>query len=91
MKGERSNDCLVNDHHVKVARGRDSTDVPPNKGVYRRGSEESILVRVETRALERLPPLSWQEQLRPLDVPLTAMRRGARWLNEDAEQGQQQQ
>jgi len=86
-----TNDCLVNDHHVKVACGRDFTDVPPNKGVHRGGGEETILVRVETRALERLPPLSWQEQLRPLDVPLTTIRRGARPPDDDAEQGQQQQ
>ena len=86
-----TNDCLVNDHHVKVACGRDFTDVPPNKGVYRGRGEETILVRVETRALERLPPLSWQEQLRPLDVPLTTIRRGTRPLDEDEEQGQQQQ
>ena len=86
-----TNDCLVHDYHIKVACGRDFTDVPPNKGVYRGLGEETILVGVETRALERLPPLSWQEQLRPLDVPLTAIRRGARQPDEDAEQSQQQQ
>jgi len=39
--------------------------------------------------LDRLPSLSWQEQLRPLDVPLTAMRRSARKVSEDEEQTQQ--
>jgi transglutaminase-like putative cysteine protease len=86
-----TNDCLVNNYHVKVACGRDFTDVPPNKGVYRGSGEETILVRVETRALERLPPLSWQEQLRPLDVPLTAIRRSMRRQDEDGEQVQQVQ
>jgi transglutaminase-like putative cysteine protease len=86
-----TNDCLVTDHHVKVASGRDFTDVPPNKGVYRGGGEETILVRVQTRALERLPPLWWQEQLRPLDVPLTAIGRGVHTLAENGEHGQEQQ
>ena len=69
-----TNNQVVNDHFVKVAVGRDFTDVPPNKGVYRGRSVESIFVRVETRQLERLPSLSWQEQLPPLQVPLTAIR-----------------
>jgi hypothetical protein len=34
--------------------------------------------------------LSWQEQLRPLDVPLTAMRRSARRSSEAEEQTPQQ-
>jgi transglutaminase-like putative cysteine protease len=86
-----TNDCLVNDHFIKVACGRDFTDVPPNKGVYRGKGEETILVRVETRALERMPPLTWQEQLRPLDVPLTALRQSAGRQEEIEDQSQQQQ
>jgi len=68
-----TNDCVIQDHFVKVAVGRDFSDVPPNKGVYRGRGEESISVRVESRALERLPSLSWQHQLPPFDVPLTAI------------------
>ncbi len=68
-----TNDCVIQDHFVKVAVGRDFSDVPPNKGVYRGRGEESISVRVESRALDRLPSLSWQHQLPPLDVPLTAI------------------
>jgi transglutaminase-like putative cysteine protease len=30
-----TNDCPVTEHFIKVAVGRDFTDVPPNKGVYR--------------------------------------------------------
>jgi transglutaminase-like putative cysteine protease len=86
-----TNDCAVDGRFIKVAVGRDFTDVPPNRGVFRGGSRESILVRVETRQLERLPSLSWQEQLPPLDAPLTAIlspRRGERF---DEESDQQQQ
>jgi transglutaminase-like putative cysteine protease len=87
-----TNGRVVNDHFVKVAVGRDFTDVPPNRGVYRGQGQEKISVRVSTRALERLPSLSWQEQLPALDVPLTAIvppRRGAGSYEEDAEQQQQ--
>jgi transglutaminase-like putative cysteine protease len=87
-----TNDCFVNEHFVKVATGRDFTDVPPNRGVYRGRAEEAVFVRVETRQLERVPSLSWQEQLPPLDVPLTAIvspRREGR--ADEAEEDQQQQ
>src|SRR5262249_41211638 len=86
-----TNDCVVNEHFIKVAVGRDFTDVPPNKGVYRGQAEESIFVRVETRSLERLPSLSWQEQLPPLNVPLTAIVQPGRQPQEDEESQQQQQ
>lgn len=68
-----TNNRIVDDHFVRVAVGRDFTDVPPNKGVYRGRGEEIISVRVETRSLERLPSLSWQEQLPPLNVPLISL------------------
>ena len=65
-----TNDQLVDERFVKVAIGRDFTDVPPNRGVCRTRGREAISVRVETRELTRLPSLSWQEQLPPLNVPL---------------------
>jgi transglutaminase-like putative cysteine protease len=68
-----TNDRLVSEEFIKVAVGRDFTDVPPNKGVYRGRARETIQVRVETRALDYLPSRSWQEQLPPLNVPLTAI------------------
>jgi transglutaminase-like putative cysteine protease len=88
-----TNDCVVHDHFVKVAVGRDFTDVPPNKGVYRGRGEEAISVRVESRALERMPSLSWQQQLPALNIPLTAVagRRGFSPGHPDEESQQQQQ
>ncbi len=86
-----TNDQLVDDHFVKVAIGRDFTDVPPNKGVYRTTGRESISVRVETRELARLPSLSWQEQLPPLNVPLQAIlvrTQGPASVEEEAQQQQ---
>jgi transglutaminase-like putative cysteine protease len=67
-----TNDQVVDDRFIRVAVGRDFTDVPPNKGIYRGLAVENMYVRVETRLLERLPSLSWQEELPPLHVPLTA-------------------
>lgn len=86
-----TNDCVINDHFIKVGIGRDFTDVPPNKGVFRGPASESISVRVETRSLERLPSLSWQEQLRPLNVPLIPIvLRKQGYLRVDEESQQQQ-
>jgi transglutaminase-like putative cysteine protease len=86
-----TNDCTAGESHVKVAIGRDFSDVPPNKGIYRGQGQESISARVETRQLDRLPPLSWEEQLPPLAVPLTALRPFRRPHPGPDEQQQQQQ
>ena len=89
-----TNDQLVDERFVKVAIGRDFTDVPPNKGLFRGKALQSISVRVETRVLESLPSVSWQDQLPPLQTPLTAIispRRGEVLEQEDILQEQQQQ
>jgi transglutaminase-like putative cysteine protease len=86
-----TNNCPANEHFVKVAIGRDFTDVPPNRGAYRGRAQESIFVRVETRLLERVPSLSWQDQLPPLDVPLTAIVSPRHESRTDDEADQQQQ
>jgi hypothetical protein len=51
--------------------------VPPNKGTYRGAGDEKIQVRVATRTLDRLPSLSWHDQLAPLDAPVHAVVRAA--------------
>lgn len=89
-----TNDALVGEAFVKVAIGRDFTDVPPNKGVYRGKATEAISVRVETRTLVALPSLSWQEQLPELQTPLTAIvggRNGLALVSDDEASQQQQQ
>jgi transglutaminase-like putative cysteine protease len=86
-----TNNCFVNDHFVKVATGRDFTDVPPNRGVYRGRAQESIFVRVETREMGRVPSLSWQEQLPPLNVPRTAIVCPPRGRGDEEGDQQQQQ
>jgi hypothetical protein len=85
-----TNDRVVDERFVKVAVGRDFTDVPPNKGIYRGLAEQSISVRVESRQLDHLPSLSWQEQLPPLNVPLTAIRGPVRCNTRPDVESQQQ-
>jgi transglutaminase-like putative cysteine protease len=86
-----TNGCQVNDRFVRVAVGRDYTDVPPNKGTHRGQARETISVRVATRELARLPSLSWQDQLPPLDVPLTSLIRRKLRIDPDEQAIQQQQ
>lgn len=85
-----TNGCPVTEQFVKVAIGRDYTDVPPNKGIHRGGGTETISVRVASRLLDRLPANTWQEQLPPLDAPNIAIARG-RLADQSDEQGIQQQ
>ena len=86
-----TNDREVDGHFVKVATGRDFTDVPPNKGVYRGKADEQIFVRVETRELDRLPSLAWQETLPTFEIPLTAINSGGRYRVDDVDPQHQQQ
>jgi transglutaminase-like putative cysteine protease len=86
-----TNDLAIDEHFIKVAIGRDFSDVPPNKGLYRGRAFEKISVRVETRQLERLPSLSWQEMLPPLSTPLTAIVSRQRVDEEDEDSQIQQQ
>jgi transglutaminase-like putative cysteine protease len=89
-----TNDQLADELFVKVAIGRDFTDVPPNKGLFKGKAAETIFVRVETRTLDVLPSLAWQEQLPPLQTPLTEIVSGRRIFEtvpeDDASQQQQQ-
>ncbi len=88
-----TNDCVIDENFIKVAIGRDFSDVPPNKGLYRGKATEKMSVRVETRELDRLPSLSWQEMLPPLSTPLTAIvgRNRQEADDEDLQVQQQQQ
>lgn len=84
-----TNGCPVNGHFVKTATGRDFTDVPPNKGTYRGAGDERIMVRVASRTLDRLPSLSWHDQLAPLDVPVHSVLRQAPAFEDGADDPQQ--
>jgi transglutaminase-like putative cysteine protease len=64
-----TNRCIVGANFVKVAIGRDFSDVSPNKGVYRGKADESIQVTVTSEALESIPPELAAERARTLPIP----------------------
>jgi transglutaminase-like putative cysteine protease len=48
------------DGHVKIAIGRDYSDVPPNRGLWKGRAKETIAVSVKVEAIDRVPP-DWGE------------------------------
>jgi len=69
---------IVADDHVVTAIGRDFSDVPPNRGVWKGDADETITVSVNVEPIERLP-LDWGEW-----VTQAAWSEGARrqsWIN----------
>lgn len=64
-----ANRCVVGENFVKVAVGRDFRDVPPNKGLYRGSSKETIDVRVASEELEEVPPELVAERFRRIEIP----------------------
>jgi transglutaminase-like putative cysteine protease len=48
------------DDYVTIAIGRDYSDVPPNRGVWKGQADETIQVTVKVEPIERMP-LSWSE------------------------------
>jgi transglutaminase-like putative cysteine protease len=46
--------------HVKIGIGRDYSDVPPNRGVWKGRARETIAVSVKVEAIDRVPP-DWGE------------------------------
>jgi transglutaminase-like putative cysteine protease len=46
--------------HIKIGIGRDYSDVPPNRGVWKGRAHEAIAVSVKVEAIDRVPP-DWGE------------------------------
>jgi transglutaminase-like putative cysteine protease len=51
---------FVGDDHVKIAIGRDYSDVPPNRGVWKGRARETIAVSVKVEPIQRVPA-DWSE------------------------------
>lgn len=84
-----TNDTLASDRHIRVAVGRDYSDVPPTRGVYKgkARSELGVAVRVQTteapiQPADVMPALYWTAPDLELDEPAPDI---------DQEQEQQQQ
>lgn len=52
---DATNNLLVDDQHVRVARGRDFADVVPLKGIVYSGGKQKMVVEVDVRKLEEDP------------------------------------
>jgi transglutaminase-like putative cysteine protease len=46
---------VVDDDYVTIAFGRDYTDIPPNRGVWKGRADETIAVSVKVESIERVP------------------------------------
>ena len=73
------------DRHVRVALGRDYSDVPPTRGVYKGEAESELSVLVTVTPVDAPEP----EELPPTTVTRTRFRNSD--ANAEAEQQQQQQ
>ena len=73
------------DRHVRVALGRDYSDVPPTRGVYKGDAESELSVLVTVTPVDAPEP----EELPPTTVTRTRFRNAD--ANAEAEQQQQQQ
>lgn len=86
----------VNDRYVVVAHGRHYDDVPPNKGIYRGNSDETLRTEVRTQEAAPKDISALHEEMEQIDVPVyqeVPERRGDRLrqaAEEIAAQDQQQ-
>jgi transglutaminase-like putative cysteine protease len=88
-----TNNCLVGENFVKVATGRNFSDVPPNKGVYKGAGSEKIEVSVKTERLASVPAELVAERTMALSMPVFAgsIDEQIQQLRQQHEQHQQQQ
>jgi transglutaminase-like putative cysteine protease len=59
---------FVLDDHVVIAVGRDYSDVPPNRGLWKGRAEETITVSVKVEPIDRVP-MEWNEWSQPTSRP----------------------
>ncbi len=82
----------ADNHFVTVAHGRDFTDVPPNRGVFRGKADEKIEVRVTSEILQQVPDELAAERVQPIGLPVyPGWARGRRMMASDFQVAQQQQ
>ncbi len=55
---------FVADNHVAIGFGRDYSDVPPNRGLWKGRAEETIAVAVKVEPVDRVP-MEWNEWSTP--------------------------
>ena len=65
-----THDREIDERYVVVAHGRHYDDVPPNKGIYRGSSSETLHAEVRTEVSSRKPISALHEEIRQIDVPV---------------------
>jgi transglutaminase-like putative cysteine protease len=65
-----ANNCMIADNFVKVGVGRSFSDVPPNRGLYKGASNESIAVTVQSEELPAIPSELAAERFQSIQVPI---------------------
>jgi transglutaminase-like putative cysteine protease len=85
-----TNSLLEGDRHIRVAIGRDYSDVPPTKGVYRGTTSSELTVAVQVSPSEAPPPLD-QELPMPEDWSILVEKVQEQALPVPAQHAQQQQ
>jgi len=50
-----TNNLICNEQHIRVAIGRDYSDVPPTKGIFHGNADSTLEVEVDVRKLDELP------------------------------------
>lgn len=86
-----TNNCVASENFVKVAVGRNFTDVPPNRGVYRGAGSEKIEVSVKSERLESVPEELAAERTTSLKMPLASGSIEEHILHQMRQQQEQQQ
>ncbi len=86
-----TNNCIVGENFVKVAIGRNFQDVPPNKGVYKGDSKETIDVAVSSEQLSSIPTELAAERTEALNIPIFAGNIDEQMQQIKQQQEQQQQ
>jgi transglutaminase-like putative cysteine protease len=65
-----THDREIDERYVVVAHGRHYDDVPPNKGIYRGNSSETLHAEVRTEVSSKKPISALHEEIRQIDVPV---------------------
>jgi transglutaminase-like putative cysteine protease len=62
-----TNALIASDRHIRTAIGRDYSDVPPTKGIYRGATESELTVGVRVQSSRELPSIDAQARPIPLE------------------------
>jgi len=77
---------FVADDHVAIAFGRDYSDVPPNRGLWKGRAEETIAVTVKVEPVARVP-MEWNEWSQPIGRAGSSMSQSQRMGGMSQRQG----